>query len=158
MKRSNIIIDRSLIHDWPEKWISLVIPGKPWTKKNGQMIRRMKGGQCPACHQPTGRPFISPSYDYEKKYQAPAIQHVKAWMQINRQKIIDDFVHVVFRFWMPTYGEVDLSNLYEGPQDVFTRARLWTDDTLVKDHSQSKVLSIWAWIHLVQKKVEKVNG
>jgi len=131
-KGSTIITDRSLVHDWPEKWISLVFTGRPWTKKNGQMIRRMKGAQCLTCGQRTGRPFISPSTDYEKKYAVPTLAQARSWIRVNNHKIIDDFVRVVYRFWMPDYKIVDASNLCEGPQDILTAAGFWTDDSLVR--------------------------
>lgn len=139
-KRSDLIIDRTKINQWGQEWLHLTIPGRPWVKKNGQMIKRMKGAKCSYCYQPTGRPFISPSYDFEKKYQLPSIKFIKSWMEDNNHLIIDDYVWTIYRFYMPTLMEPDLSNLLEAPQDSLTRAGFWTDDRLVKSVDRSRVL------------------
>lgn len=140
MAKEKIITDRSIVNTFEDKWISLVIPGRPWTKKNGQQIKRKRGDRCTSCDQLTGQPFIGPSFDFEKKYAVPTLQTIKTWMQIHRHFIIDDFVRVVFRFYMPTLAMPDLSNLHEAPQDAMTRAGFWTDDTLVKSHDGSRIL------------------
>lgn len=109
------------VEDWDE--FTIVIEGNPSVKKNSPKIIKM------------GKTYSIRTSDIYDEWAS------KALFQIDKQKptfTIDAPVHVEAHFYRNTKVRADLSNLYEGFQDCFTLAGIWSDDTLVESHDGSR--------------------
>ncbi|MBX4266571.1 RusA family crossover junction endodeoxyribonuclease [Clostridium estertheticum] len=95
--------------------IKLVIEGRPITKKNSQRILK---------NFKTGRRFIAPSENFVN-YQESSLY------KLNGQyfgETVEIPVNVKCLYYMPTKGQVDLSNLIESTHDILVKAQILKDD------------------------------
>jgi Holliday junction resolvase RusA-like endonuclease len=111
----------------PHSTIKITIFGQPVVKKNNQKV---------GINRRTGRPV---------KYNTKAYE---AWLQTARLQVpwagrppIDEPVNLCCRFYMKDRRRVDLSNLYEGIQDLLVDRGVLKDDsyTEVTGHDGSGV-------------------
>lgn len=108
-----------------------IIKGNPIIKKNGRPIHR---------NHRTGRPILGKS---KKLIDAEA----DALWQIKEQSgdIIEPLpiaykMHIKFLFFRADRRHVDLSNLYEFPQDILQKSGIIQNDCLIESHDGSRKL------------------
>lgn len=104
----------------------IVIPGRPYTKKNSPRILR---------NSRTGRPFVKPSANYEK-YEKEAGKYIPyKFLLLNRP------LRVKCLYYMPTRHKVDLANLLEATCDILVHYGMIEDDNarIVASHDGSRV-------------------
>lgn len=105
--------------------MTIIIPGRPITKKNSQRILRGKNGAR----------FIKPSAQYE------AYEQMAGWYIKRPDKAIRSPVNVQCVYYMPTRHRVDLCNLLEATCDILTHYGVLEDDHsgIVCSHDGSRV-------------------
>jgi Holliday junction resolvase RusA-like endonuclease len=88
----------------------------------------------------TGRMFIASKNASAERTLALQILQNGIW----NKKIIAESIRAVFRFHYPdnkdgsrTARVMDLSNLYQGPEDALTKAGVIVDDKLIESHNGS---------------------
>lgn len=106
-----------------------VIPGDPMTKKNHRPIFRAGN-----------RPFIGKSQSLRDAEEFIYWRMVDAKSRQNIAMPIAYPVHIKFLFYRKTKRKIDLSNLYELPQDCLVKAGVLADDTLIESHDGSRKL------------------
>jgi Holliday junction resolvase RusA-like endonuclease len=113
---------------------TLVVPGKPPVKKNGQQIAKRRS---------TGRSFLLPNSEF-LAWKSGAIWLFKAgWKAVGQTEAIGselEAVRLEMRFFMPSDSHSDLSNLYEAVQDALQDAAVLSNDYWVVSHAGSERL------------------
>ena len=107
--------------------MTIVIPGRPVTKKNHSQIAYNSG---------TGRMFIAPSKQY-KAYEEAAGWHIPC----KGQKLNERY-NLKCVYYMPTRHRVDLANLIAATCDILVHYGVLEDDNsnIVVSHDGSRVL------------------
>lgn len=115
-------IDKSLEDDLQLQRIDFTIYGKPVVKKNTQKVSVYRGK--PVKYS-TGVYLHWENFCY-----AQIADVIKAYEKMTGQKwrTIDWTFNFQARFFVPTFGVVDLSALYEGIQDCLKKAGIIIDD------------------------------
>lgn len=117
----------------PRKFLNelIILPGHPFAKKNNAQTVTFtrKDGSSGSTVIPT------------KKYQEWEHRASAALGRIGRPIPIDERVNVQMRFYLGRDYKVDLSALYEGPQDLLVKAGFLIDDNyrIVASHNGSGV-------------------
>lgn len=107
-----------------------IIKGNPAIKKNSRTVVR---------NTRTGRMFPIKS----KKLQGAESNAYADLMEQKRRSMVLPIrtpVNVCFTFYRGTRHRVDLSNLYEFPQDALQAAGILEDDFLIESHDGSRRL------------------
>jgi len=102
-----------------------VIPGRPGIKKNSKQIGFNKYSR---------KPFFRSSERYEQweLFAAPFIMRAKKDLLINYP------VNLCMKVYLKNHQhEPDLSNCYEGVQDLLQKCEVYVDDKLVYSHDGS---------------------
>ena len=115
--------------------LNFIIEGQPMSKKRNWV---------PLCGR--GRPRIILSKQY-KAWEKSATDQL--WVQrIGYQSTmivpwvpIAEPVTVRFLFFLKGHGKIDLSNLYQGPEDALVVAEILQDDALIESHDGSRKYS-----------------
>jgi Holliday junction resolvase RusA-like endonuclease len=108
----------------------IIIPGNPMVKKNNQKVAFV-----------SGRPHKYDTKAY-KAWHTVALETLGYTLKFAyRTKVIDEPVILCCQFYMQTRRKVDLSNLYEGIQDVLVEVGILADDHsgIVIGHDGSRV-------------------
>ena len=106
-----------------------VILGNPVIKKNSRPIH---------VNRTTGRPFIGKSEKLSSAETDALAQFQIQKMQFSEEFPIKYRLHVRFMFYRNNHAHVDLSNLYEFPQDCLQEAGIIENDTLIESHDGSR--------------------
>ena len=113
----------------------LVIYGRPIVKKNNQRVVTI-----PAYRTKNGKAFAKKinTKAYKEWYKSATLQ-IPSYPKID--KPIDYPVNMKCIFYRPTLGRVDLSALYESPQDFLSDIGILEDDNykIVAGHDGSRV-------------------
>lgn len=113
----------------------LIIIGNPMVKKNSRDIVRNKK---------TGRMYPIKSHALSE-FEFDAAEQLKE--QLPRSSVtgslfppfpLDEPLHIKFLFYRKNNIRVDLSNLYEFPQDVLQRAGIIENDCIIESHDGSR--------------------
>lgn len=107
-----------------------VIPGRPMVKKNGQKVVTIRRGR-----RSFKTKVNTPQYQEWENEAAKTVR--RARHQINGP--INCHIHARFIFYFENrQAEADLSNLYEGIQDVLKTQGIIVDDILIESHDGSR--------------------
>jgi Holliday junction resolvase RusA-like endonuclease len=105
---------------------SCTIPGRTAIKKNGKQIKM---------NFRTKKRFIGSSDKFEEwaLYAAPFIMRAKKDILINFP------INLCAKFFFKNHQwECDLSNCYEGIQDLMQKCEIYVDDKLIHSHNNSE--------------------
>jgi Holliday junction resolvase RusA-like endonuclease len=112
-----------------ETLFKVFIPGRPIIKKNTQKVVRLKNGR---------RVKIdSPRYKTWKHQASAYIKQALLKHNINAPLSTDLQLTAIFHF-KNRQAEPDLSNLYEGIQDLLQEMGVIKDDKLIQSHDGSR--------------------
>lgn len=101
-----------------------VIPGRPGILKNSKKLIRAGGRVFPV------------SSDKYKKFEAFAYMHIT---KARKGMLIDFPVNVCMKFYCKNHAhEFDLSNAYQGLEDVLQKALIISNDKLIYSHDGSR--------------------
>ena len=106
---------------------SFVIPGNPTVKKNSN---------------PTGKHGMRLPNKQYMPYEMVNLPYLIQYAKDNNITTIDSPVTLKFLFYRQDKIRCDISNLYEAPQDIMTKAGILKDDNcniVVSHHSDSRV-------------------
>ncbi|MGZ3773029.1 MAG: RusA family crossover junction endodeoxyribonuclease [Pseudobdellovibrionaceae bacterium] len=107
-----------------------LIPGRVAIKKNGTQRKYSWKHK---------RAYTAPSDRYEKWAEDAAIYVKDARNRFKITAPLTGLLHVKFTFCFENrQWEPDLSNCYEGPQDVMQEAGVFEDDQLIHSHDGSR--------------------
>ena len=110
---------------------NFIIPGRPITKKNSQIIITTKIGQ----H------FLIPKKIY-REYEKAGIEELKKQLPSDF-KIIQSKVHIQALYWMPNRrGWPDLLGVEESTGDILQKARIITNDKNIISWDGSRLVGI----------------
>lgn len=129
-------LDREVAEGDPELFrIDFTIYGKPVVKKNNQKV---------SVYNKRPVKYNTPAYMHWENFAYSQLADVvKAYERMTglKWKTIDFTVNMRARFFVPTFGVVDLSALYEGIQDCMKKAGIIEDDNawLIISHDGSGV-------------------
>ena len=107
-------------------FLSLVFMGEPTVKKNGNPTKN--GMRLPNKH-----------YQPYADLNIPLLQQLK---ELRKILMIQTPVTLEFQLYRTNHRRVDISNLYEAPQDIMVRAGILIDDNcdiVVSHHQDSRV-------------------
>jgi Holliday junction resolvase RusA-like endonuclease len=105
--------------------MKIILTGNPIIKKNSRPIYKTKS-----------RPILGKS---AKLKEAEKLAYHEALSQ-KKGPTIDYPISIMFLFYRNNKRKVDLSNLYEFPQDILEGAGIITNDNLIESHDGSRKL------------------
>jgi Holliday junction resolvase RusA-like endonuclease len=105
--------------------MKIILTGNPIIKKNSRPIYKTKS-----------RPILGKS---AKLKEAEKLAHYEALSQ-KQGPTIDYPISIKFLFYRNNKRKVDLSNLYEFPQDILEGAGIIANDNLIESHDGSRKL------------------
>ncbi len=107
-----------------------VIPGRPMVKKNNQKVVTIRRGR-----RSFKTKVNTPQYQEWENEAAKTVR--RARHQVNGP--IECHIHARFIFYFENrQSEADLSNLYEGIQDILKKEGVIADDVLIESHDGSR--------------------
>jgi Holliday junction resolvase RusA-like endonuclease len=107
---------------------TIIIPGRPTTKKNSQQI---------FINKHTHRPFISQSDTY-KNYEELCLWYLRKYKQR-----YEDKVHIQALYWMPNKRSwPDLIGLLQATCDILQKAQIITNDRYVDSLDGSRIVGV----------------
>lgn len=112
-----------------EPLFEVFIPGRPIVKKNTQKVVRLKSGVYKKIDSPTYKAWKHQAQVYIKQ----AILKCKITAPISTEMQMTAIFHFKNR-----QAEPDLSNLYEGIQDLLKEMGVIKDDRLIQSHDGSR--------------------
>jgi Holliday junction resolvase RusA-like endonuclease len=112
------------------KIFECTLPGKVGIKKNNKQVFKRHGKT------------IVASSDRFINWESIAISYAMLYKKKQRVKTIDFELEAQFEFHFKNrHALPDTSNCIEGPQDVLTKARVYTDDKLITKINAERFIS-----------------
>jgi Holliday junction resolvase RusA-like endonuclease len=108
--------------------MKLILPGRPYTKKNSQRILK---------NHRTGRPFIAQSEQYEQ-YEEQCL-----WYLNGKGEAYQQGIHLICRYWMPDLSSwPDLVGLIQATQDILQKDGIIKNDRQVCNLDGSRIVGV----------------